>query len=203
MTQAEHHALTHVRRQDRAVNDQDWIKAFLHRSAVGMLATVADGQPFINSNIFAYDEAAHCIYTHTAKTGRTPSNIEQHGERVCFSIMEMGRLLPAETALEFSVEYAGVMVFGSAEVVTDEAEAIHALQLLLDKYAPHLKVGEDYRPPVHEELKRTAVFRIKIEQWSGKKKEVADDFPGAFWYTADPILKSAQLRDTPPTEPHQ
>jgi hypothetical protein len=35
---------------------------------------------------------------------------------------------------------------------------------------------------VEEELKRTAVFRIHIEDWSGKKKEVAADFPGAFYY---------------------
>jgi len=28
----------------------------------------------------------------------------------------------------------------------------------------------------------TAVFRIQIEQWSGKKKEVAADFPGAYLY---------------------
>ncbi|NJK79079.1 MAG: pyridoxamine 5'-phosphate oxidase family protein, partial [Chloroflexaceae bacterium] len=47
-----------------------------------------------------------------------------------------GRLLPADVALEFSVEYSGVMVFGSATIVQDEAEASHALQLLLDKYFP-------------------------------------------------------------------
>jgi nitroimidazol reductase NimA-like FMN-containing flavoprotein (pyridoxamine 5'-phosphate oxidase superfamily) len=95
----------------------------------------------------------------------------------------MGRLLPADVALEFSVEYTGVVVFGTAVIVTDETEATNALQLLLDKYAPHLKPGPDYRPPVPEELKRTAVFRINIEQVSGKKKEVAADFPGAYLYT--------------------
>jgi hypothetical protein len=31
-------------------------------------------------------------------------------------------------------------------------------------------------------LKRTAVFKIRIEDWSGKKKEVAPDFPGAYTY---------------------
>jgi uncharacterized protein len=182
----------YVRRRDRAVEDEGWIRDFLHCAAVGMLATTAEGQPFINSNLYVYDEAAHCIYTHTAKHGRTRSNIDQHGERVCFSIMEMGRLLPADEALEFSVEYAGVVVFGSAHTVEDEDEAIHALQLLLDKYAPHLKAGEDYRPPVHDELKRTAVYRIDIDSWSGKKKEVAEDFPGAFWYPAESILQSVR-----------
>jgi nitroimidazol reductase NimA-like FMN-containing flavoprotein (pyridoxamine 5'-phosphate oxidase superfamily) len=170
-----------VRRSDRAVDDDAWMKAFLHRAAVGTLATAHDGQPFINSNLFVYDEARHCIYMHTAHLGRTRANIEANPQ-VCFSIMTMGRLLPAPEALEFSVEYSGVVVFGAAVIVEDEAEAIDGLQQLLDKYAPHLKAGTDYRPPVAEELKRTAVYRINIQEWSGKKKVVDDDFPGAFWY---------------------
>lgn len=183
-----------VRRADRAVDDDAWIKTFLHRAAVGTLATVHEGQPFINTNLFVYDENAHAIYIHTARVGRTRANIEQD-ERACFSIMEMGRLLPADEALEFSVEYAGVTVFGTASIVEDENEATSILQALLDKYAPHLCAGKDYRPPVPEELKRTAVIKIAIAAWSGKKKEVAPDFPGAYWYAVEPILASVQERE--------
>jgi uncharacterized protein len=173
--------LTATRRSDRSVEDEAWIRDFLHRAAFGAMATVYEGQPFINSNLFAYDEANHCIFTHTARLGRTRANIDED-ERVCFSVMEMGRLLPADTALEFSVEYASVVVFGKAVVVHDSDEAARALQLLLDKYAPHLNPGQDYRPPVEEELARTAVFRLDISEWSGKKKSVEPDFPGAFLY---------------------
>jgi hypothetical protein len=183
---------TTVRREDRAVNDEAWMKRFLHTAAVGVVATVHEGQPFINQNIFVYDEAANAIYTHTARKGRTRANVEEH-EKVSFSIMEMGRLLPADEALEFSVEYAGIVVFGTAEMVEDEAEADHALQLLLDKYAPHLKAGADYRPSTPEEIKRTSVFRINIQQWSGKKKEI-EGFDGAFWYQDSPILRSVRTR---------
>ena len=145
------------------------------------MATVYGGQPFVNSNLFVYDETDHAIYLHTARVGRTPENVMQ-SERVCFSVSEMGRLLPAKEALEFSLEYAGVTIFGSAHIVADMAKAEYGLQLLLDKYAPHLRPGRDYRPIVLEELKRTAVYRIDIEQWSGKKKEAAADFPGAFFF---------------------
>lgn len=170
-----------VRRTDREVSDEQWIRSFLHRAAFGHMATVYDGQPFINSNLFAYDEDTHAIYLHTARVGRTQANV-MASERVCFTVSEMGRLLPADVALEFSVEYAGVMVFGTAVLVDDPQEKEHGLQLLLDKYAPHLRPGRDYRSITAEELQRTAVFRISIEQWSGKKKEVAADFPGAFFY---------------------
>jgi uncharacterized protein len=171
-----------VRRRDRAVEDDAWIRTFLHRAPLGFLATVGTGgQPFLNSNLFVYDEPRNTIFMHTARLSRTRQNIEQR-ERVCFSATEMGRLLPASTALDFSVEYASVVVFGRGSLVLDEADAIPALQLLLDKYAPHLEAGRDYRPPVSEEVKRTSVYRIEIEEWSAKRKAVADDFPGAFVY---------------------
>lgn len=170
-----------VRRPDRELTDEEAIKALLHRAPIGTLATVYEGQPFINSNLFVYDEAAHCIYMHTAKVGRTRANVEAD-ERVCFSVSEMGRLLPADEALEFSVEYSGVVIFGTASIVEDSAEATNGLQQLMDKYFPHLKPGEHYRPIMPEELVRTSVYRIQIERWSGKHKQVGDDFPGAFLY---------------------
>jgi nitroimidazol reductase NimA-like FMN-containing flavoprotein (pyridoxamine 5'-phosphate oxidase superfamily) len=168
-----------MRRKDRAVDDEAWIRAFLHRAPFGYLATVASGQPFINANLFVYDESAHAIYLHTARQGRTRHNLEQPG-RVCFTAAAMGRLLPADTALEFSVEYAGVVAFGTGAVVEDADEARRALQTLLDKYAPHLHPGRDYRATTDEELARTSVYRVSIEEWTGKRKVVEDGFPGAF-----------------------
>jgi hypothetical protein len=180
---------TAIRRQDRAVTDDAWIRAFLRRAPVGTLAMIQGEQPFLHMNLFVYDEDAHSLYLHTARTGRAPALLADHAP-VCFSIMEMGRLLPADTALEFSVEYASVIVFGRANLVADDGEAARALQSLLDKYAPHLRPGDDYRPVIDSELRRTAVFRITIETWSGKKKEVAPDFPGAYWYEDTPMLAS-------------
>jgi nitroimidazol reductase NimA-like FMN-containing flavoprotein (pyridoxamine 5'-phosphate oxidase superfamily) len=185
-------ARAEVRRKDRSVTNEEWIRSLLRRAPMGTLATVRNGQPFINMNIFVYDEANHIIYLHTARAGRTPANVEANG-RVCFGVAEMGRLLPAPTALHFSVEYAGVVVFGRASIVSDEAEAGSALQLLLDKYAPHLRPGRDYRPIQPEELAVTAVHRIEIEEWSGKQKIAPSDHPGAFRYGQASFRGEAEL----------
>ena len=173
--------IDHVRRADRAVTDEAWIIDLLTRAPVGYLATVHDSQPFINSNLFVYDAEHHVIYMHTARVGRTRANVEG-ADQVCFTVTEMGRLLPADEALEFSVEYSSVMAFGTAAIVEDAAEQRHGLQILLDKYFPHLKPGEHYRPIADDELDRTSVFRITISTWTGKQKKVGDDFPGAFLY---------------------
>ena len=169
-----------VKRKDRAMEDENWIKDFLHRAPFGALATVHDGQPFINTNIFAFDEDNKCIYIHTARAGRTQANVDAH-QKVSFSISEMGRFLPASEALEFSVEYAGVLVFGNAKLVDGE-DATHGLKLIMAKYAPHLEYGKDYSGVTEADLKRTGVFKIDITAWSGKQKKVADDFTGAYLY---------------------
>jgi nitroimidazol reductase NimA-like FMN-containing flavoprotein (pyridoxamine 5'-phosphate oxidase superfamily) len=172
--------LNQLRRKDRA-KDDDWIKAFLKRGAFGVMATSYEGQPFTNTRQYVYDETTNAIYMHGAKTGRTPAIIAIN-DRVCFSVSEIGRLLPADEAVEVSVEFSGVMVFGRVRVVDGEAEATHALQLLMDKYFPQYRPLDDYRPIEPRDLKITAVFRIDIESWSGKEKKLDGDPPGAFYF---------------------
>lgn len=175
-----------LRRRDRG-KDDEWVRAFLKRATHGVLATVDEaGQPFVNANIFVFDEDSHCLYLHTHRTGRTRANVDAR-EKVAFTVSAMGRLLPAHEALEFSVEYAGVVAFGTARVVSDPQEAEHGLRMLLEKYAPHLEYGVDYRGIADEELARTAVYRIDIEAWSGKQKEAATDFPGAYALPDPPV----------------
>ena len=177
-----------LRRRDRGKDDA-WVAAFMKRAAYGFLATVGNGgQPFLNSNLFVYDDTGgdRRIDLHTNRTGRTRDNLES-AEKVAFSTAAMGRLLPAPVALEFSVEYAGVVAFGTGRVVKDQDEARAALQMLLDKYAPHLRPGVDYRATTDDELKQTAVYRIDVEAWSGKQKEAPEDFPGAFSLDLPPV----------------
>lgn len=160
---------TPPRRSDRALEDDSAIEALLHRLPVGFVALTDGDQPYLNPNLFWYDAAARRIYFHTAGVGRTRRIVEAN-PRACFSAAEMGQLLPADTALEFSTEYASVIVFGRARVVDDEAEQRHGLQGLLDKYFPDLRPGVDYRPIIEEELRRTSVYAVEIDAWSGKQK---------------------------------
>jgi nitroimidazol reductase NimA-like FMN-containing flavoprotein (pyridoxamine 5'-phosphate oxidase superfamily) len=167
-------------RKDRA-KDEEWIRAYLKRVPFGMLATEYEGQPFIKPTLFVYDDTEHAIYIHGALVGRMRTNLETNS-RISFCIAEMGRLLPADTAMEVGVEYASVVVFGKAELLTDTDQARHGLQLLLDRYFPHLKPGIDYREILPQELDITSVYRITIDSWSGKEDHARQDFPGAFSY---------------------
>ena len=168
------------RRKDRAKDDA-WITTYLQRVPFGMIATEYKSQPFLKPTQFVYVEAENAIYIHGALEGRMRTNIEVN-PRVSFCVAEMGRLLPAETAMEVGVEYASVVVFGEIEILTNAGQAQRGLQLLLDRYFPHLKSGTDYREITPEELNITAVYRIRISSWSGKEEAVRPDFPGAFYF---------------------
>lgn len=170
-----------VRRKEKAVYDPGWIKALLRRAPFGMLASCQVGMPYLKPTLFAYDEGSNAIYFHSALEGRTRAGFEVD-QRACFCVAEMGRLLPAETAMEFGVEYASVVVFGSVSILADPGEARRGLQLLLDKYFPHLRPDEDYRGITPEELNITTVYRLQVEQWSGKQDTAPADHPGAYYY---------------------
>lgn len=170
------------RRRDRGKNE-DFIRTALRGLPWGTLAVSAgEGPPHVNTNIFVYVGDPDRIYLHTARLGTLAEAVREAGESgaaATFTAATMGRLLPADTALEFSVEYAGVTAFGPLLEVADPVEATAALQALLDRYAPHLRPGRDYREIVAAELKRTAVYRLDVEGWSGKQK-VVGEHEGAF-----------------------
>lgn len=170
----------HPRRKDRT-RGEEWIREFLHRGEACVMTTVRGGLPHSIPVNYAYDQGRGVIYIHKGKKGTTVDNLAEGGP-VALTIFEMGRLLPAREASEFGVEYASVLVFGLGVVVQDREESARALTLLMEKYAPHLKVGKDYGPVTEEEVARTAVLRVDIQAWSGKEKKAPPDFPGAYFF---------------------
>ncbi|HEX7049096.1 MAG TPA: pyridoxamine 5'-phosphate oxidase family protein [Longimicrobiales bacterium] len=177
------------RRRDRT-REEPWIRAFLDRAVWGTLAVPSgDGAPHLNTNLFVRVGEPERLYVHTARTGALATAVTAAGERgvpASFTAGVFGRLLPAVEALEFSIEYASVVVQGQLRIVADPAEATDALHRLLERYAPHLERGRDYRGVVPAELRRTAVYRLDVEAWSGKQKAVGEH-PGAF-RLADPAV---------------
>lgn len=155
-------------RRPRNARDDTWVRAFLHRAQIGHVATAWDTQPFINPTTFWYDEAGHRLIFHSNIVGRMRANAD-HSDRVCFETSEHGRLLPSNVALEFSLQYASVLAFGRLKVLEDLEEKRAALTGLIGKYFPQLTAGREYRPITDAELKRTSVYAIEIESWSGKE----------------------------------
>ena len=158
--------------------DEPWIREFLQRSEIGHLAHNRGSQPFVTPTNFWFDEVHHRIIFHSNIAGRLRDNLE-HNPRVCLEASEYGRFLPANTALEVSLQYRSVMVYGAVKILQSEDEKRTALYSLLKKYFPKLTPGKEYRPITEQELARTTVYTLEIESWSGKENwnEQADELP--------------------------
>ena len=155
-------------RRPHLTKNDEWIRAFLRETQVGHIASSVDGQPFINPTIFWYDEANHQIVFHSNIAGRIRSNIKSN-PKVSLEASELGRLLPSNVALEFSLQFRSVVVFGEARLVIDPIEARRLLYGLISKYFPKMTAGKEYREITDKELRATSIYAIKIEAWSGKE----------------------------------
>ncbi len=155
--------------------DDAWIRAFLHRAKVGHVASAREGQSFLNPTTYWFDEANHQIIFHSNLVGRIRSNIETN-PRVCFEASELGKMLPSNVALEFSLQFRSVIVFGRARLLSDPEEARRGLYGLIQKYFPAMTAGKEFREITDKEVKRTSVYAIQIEEWTGKEnwKDRAD-----------------------------
>ena len=155
--------------------DDEWIRAFLQRGQIAHIASRWDVQPFIVPTTFFYDQAGHRLIFHSNIAGRIRANIERHPE-VCAEVSEMGKLLPSNVALEFSLQFRSVIVFGKAYLIGDQNEQREVLQKLITKYFGDMQIDKDYRPATDKELRQTSVYEIRIESWSGKEnwKDRAD-----------------------------
>jgi hypothetical protein len=167
------HDWTQLRRAEYGMPDEAAIEALLGRAPYGYLATSLNDQPFLHVSLFWFDRQNRRIYFHGARAGRTLENLRRN-PRVCFSVAEIGRLIPAQNASDFENEYASVIAFGRARLVETAEEKHTALQALLDKHFPALEPGTDYRAITEAELARTNVYAVEIDAWSGKQRWVTE-----------------------------
>lgn len=172
---------TAYQRRPHLTREDDWIRAFLKEAQIGRIASSIGGQPFINTSTFWFDEENNQVVFHSNVAGRVRSNIESN-PKICLEASVLGKFLPSNVALEFSLQYRSVIVFGTASVVTDPLKARRSLYGLIGKYFPKMSAGKEYRKITDKELRATSVYAINIESWSGKENwderaDQSDDWP--------------------------
>lgn len=170
-----------MRRKDRQITDEKWMENLISAASIGFVSIAGEEYPLIHINTFVYDKNDKALYWHTAKTGKTPSAVE-NPTPATFCVASMGRLLPSKYAREMSVEFDSLIFYGHLEILSDKTTAIDKMSNLINKYFPHLIPEKDYRPITTTEISEIAVYKFNIDEWMGKRKKEADDFEGAFYF---------------------
>ena len=156
---------------------------------------------------FHDEKGTHCIpmacwregehlYIHGSNGGRL-LKLLSGGRQVCVAITHLDGLVLARSAFNHSMNYRSVVIYGSFERVTNEADKRAALDLFMDKLAPG-RLAE-VRPGSDKEFAATTVMRISLDEAVSKIRtggpvDDEEDMDIPVWAG---VLPFNQLQSTP------
>ena len=153
--------MTEMRRKDRQMPEEFAWDVVDQCEYAFLSMTAEDGTPYGLPITIARE--GRNVYFHSAMEGRKVRCL-QANPRVCLTCV-------GDTEIQqdrFTTLYQCAVAFGTAAEVTEEAEKIEALRLLCQRHTPDNMAGFD--DAIRRSLVRTGVWRITVEEISGKAK---------------------------------
>lgn len=152
-----------MRRHKQEITDNEIIEEILHKALVCRIGLAEDNMPYVVPVCFGFKDGS--IYVHSSRHGRKMEIIERNNN-VCFEVDVDVKTVPADTACKWTLQYRSVIGFGKAEVVRDEDERIHALNVIMEHYSGRSSHQYEAGP-----LEHAAIIKIHIESMTGKRSK--------------------------------
>ncbi|MEE8189158.1 MAG: pyridoxamine 5'-phosphate oxidase family protein [Kiloniellales bacterium] len=190
---------TRVKRQhERAHYDRETVYGILDAGLVCHVGYVIDGQPYVTPT--AYWREGDRVYWHGSSASRMLRNLEK-GVPVCFTVSFLDGLVLARSGFHSSINYRSVMAFGTAEMVTGEAEKLAALEAFQERLTPGR--WAELRPVSKQELKGTTVMWLALDEAVAKVRpgppsDDEEDYDLSVWAGVVPIRR---VVDPPEDDP--
>jgi nitroimidazol reductase NimA-like FMN-containing flavoprotein (pyridoxamine 5'-phosphate oxidase superfamily) len=144
----------------KKIMDESQAKELLNIAEYGTLSMLTSEEVYAVPMSFVWDKEL-TIYFHCALEGKKIDCIKKN-PNVCFSIVGNTMLIPEK----FSTKYESLIFNGKVEIVSDEAEKMRGLQLLVKKYSFNFQEGG--HKYAKSAMAKTGVLKLKVEKWSGK-----------------------------------
>ncbi len=112
---------------------------------------------------------------------------------ICVTITLLDGLVIARSHFHHSMNYRSVVLFGKAEIISDDLERMDAFKAITEHVSPGR--WNDARKPNEIELKQTAVLKMPIDNASAKISEKFpsdedDDYALDYWAGIIPVNQS-------------
>ena len=187
------------RKPERGRYDRPTIDAILDAALVGHVGWVLDGQPYVTpTTIWRQGDR---LYWHVSSGSRMVREMKGSAA-VCITATILDGLVLARSGTSHSVNYRSVMVLGRVHAVEDEAEALAALEGLVE----HLYPGrwEELRPVTTNKIRQTTVLWTDLAEASAKiRADGAHDEPGdESWPAWAGVIPVALVAGTPEPDKH-
>lgn len=156
-----------MRKKEREITDKSVLEELLMRARVCRLG-LYDGQwPYVVPVNIGYADGQ--IFIHSSPKGRKMDILRRHPQ-VCFEVDTDVEVVAGERPCDYTTKYKSVIGFGLAVLVTDEAEKIEALRLIMRRHGGPV---DNFRSEV---LPVTTVIRIDITSMTGKSNPPYKDW---------------------------
>jgi uncharacterized protein len=154
---------TRVRRHaERARTGRADLYAVLDAGMVCHLGVQVDGSPVVLPT--AYGRIADTLYVHGSSGNRAMRAAD--GQEICVCVTHIDGLVCARAAFTHSMNYRSAVIFGTARLVTDEAERIAGLRAVTEQLIPGR--WQSLRKPTRKELAATSVLAVPLTEASVK-----------------------------------
>ncbi len=164
MTEYETDGRNRVRQvSESAQYDVDAVNEVLDAGYVGHVGFVQDGQPYVIPMLYARDGGV--LYLHGAKKSRVVRLLSS-GAPICVNVTLLDGIVVARSAFNSSMNYRSAVVFGTGRMIEDNAEILHALEVVSEHVFPGR--WQELRPPNEREIAMTGVVAVTIESASAK-----------------------------------
>jgi nitroimidazol reductase NimA-like FMN-containing flavoprotein (pyridoxamine 5'-phosphate oxidase superfamily) len=155
---------TTVRRlAKRGVYDRPTVYAILDEGFICHAAFIADGAPVVIPT--AYGRDGDQLYLHGSAANRMLKAMAA-GVEVCVAVTLVDGLVLARSAFHHSINYRSVVIFGTAQLISDPVKKNEALRCVVEHITPGR--WSEVRLPTDQELKATLVLALPLEEVSAK-----------------------------------
>ena len=178
---------TRVRRHsERARTEHADLLAVLDAGMICHLGVVVDGSPVVLPT--AYGRVGDTLYLHGSSANRSLHAADGH--EVCITVTHLDGLVCARAAFAHSVNYRSAVVFGTARIVTEEAERLTGLRAVTEQLIPGR--WDAVRAPTRKELAATSVLALPLAEASvkvrtGPPKDEPEDLDAGIWAGVLPL----------------
>ena len=142
----------------------------LSSGMVAHVGFVEDGLPYVIPLTYHYDrDNPDRMYLHGSIRSRA-MEVLASGAPVCVTVTMSDGLVYSRKAMNHSMNYRSVVLFGTAREVTDHNEKFALFDQMVQRYFPDRLLERDYNPPPASDLGVTSLVEVQIEEWSAKAR---------------------------------
>ena len=154
-----------MRRTDREIKDKAEILKLIDKCDVCRLALADNNIPYIvpMNYGFEYTDDKLILYFHGANEGKKHDIIVKN-PMACFEIDCSHKLIEADEATNYTMEYESVIGNGKISYITEKHEKIKALRHLMKHYAK----DKDFTFPDHV-IDLVTVYKLDVSELTGKR----------------------------------